>query len=230
MEPQLVVDDKNNLLEVRPPKEKQSSIVRITARIISYVFHPIFIPVYLAGFIVKTEAHLFTSLTDFGKAIFIIRFGTIYIMFPLISVLLMKGLGFISSIHLKTQRDRIIPYIVCMVYYWWMWWVLHNQVDLFPKECIILSLAIFLASVGGLMANIRMKVSMHAMAAGIMISFVMLLGLSQYINFGAHISIAILLGGIICTARFIDSDHTAKEIYVGLLIGVLSFVLALKFA
>src|SRR5260370_2922369 len=100
-----------------------------------------------------------------------------YIMFLLVSVLLMKALGFISSIHLKTQRDRIIPYIVCMIYYWWMWYVLHNQPE-FPKQCVILSFAIFLASIGGLMANINMKVSMHAIAAGVMASFVMFLGFS----------------------------------------------------
>ena len=90
-----------------------------------------------------------------------------YTFFPLVSVLLMKALKFISSIQLKTQRDRIIPYVVCMIYYWWMWYVLHNQPQ-YPNEFVQLSLAIFLASIGGLIANISMKVSMHAIAAGIM--------------------------------------------------------------
>jgi len=80
------------------------------------------------------------------------------------------------------------------------------------------------------MANINIKISMHAIGAGIMAAFVMLLGFSQDINFGVYISISILLAGIICTARFIDSDHTAKEIYVGLLVGVLALILAVKFA
>ncbi|HMG67526.1 MAG TPA: hypothetical protein VK588_07565 [Chitinophagaceae bacterium] len=149
-------------------------------------------------------------------------------MFPLISVLLMKGLGFIKSIQLKTQRDRIIPYVVCMIYYWWMWYVLHNQPE-FPKECVVLSLAIFLASIGGLMANINMKVSMHAMAAGVMAAFVMLLGFLQDIEFGIYISISILLTGIICTARLIDGQHTTKEIYWGLFIGIVSLLIAVKF-
>ena len=152
-----------------------------------------------------------------------------YIMFPLVSVLLMKALGFISSFQLKTQKDRIIPYVVCMIYYWWMWYVLHNQPQ-FPNAFVILSFAIFLASIMGLMANINMKVSMHAMAAGIMTAFVMLLGFSQDINFGIYISISIWLAGLICTARFIDSDHTPKEIYGGLFIGILSLLLAIEFA
>jgi len=229
METQLVVDPKNNLLEIRPPKIKQPAPVSIVARIISYVFHPLFIPVYLSWLIVKTQSYLFAVFSEWEKTIFIARFGVMYIMFPLVSVLLMKALGFISSIQLKTQRDRIIPYIVCMIYYWWMWYVLHNQPE-FPQQCVVLSFAIFLASVGGLMANIIMKVSMHAMAAGIMAAFVMLLGFSQDINFGFYISIAILLAGVICTARFIDSDHTPKEVYTGLFIGIICLLLAIKFA
>ncbi len=229
METQLAVDQKNNLLEIRPSKSKQPVPVRIAAKIISYVFHPLFIPVYLSWLIVKTQSYLFVGFNEWAKIMFIARFGLMYIMFPLLSVLLMKALGFISSIHLKTQKDRIIPYIVCMIYYWWMWYVLHNQRE-FPEQCVILSFAIFLASIGGLMANISMKVSMHAIASGVLAAFVMLLGFSQDINFGIYIAITLLLAGIICTARFIDSDHTSKEIYTGLFIGILSLLLAIKFA
>ena len=229
MASRLAVDEKNNLLEVRPEIIKQSLPIRIIARIISFLFHPLFIPVYLSWLVVRTQSYLFGSFTDWEKTIFIARFAVIYTLFPLISVLLMKGLKFVSSIQLKTQRDRIIPYVVCMIYYWWMWYVLHNQPE-YPNEFVQLSLAIFLASIGGLIANISMKVSMHAIAAGLMASFVMMLGFSQDLNFGIFISASILLAGIICTARFIDSDHTAKEIYTGLFIGIASLVVAMLFA
>jgi hypothetical protein len=228
MESQLIVDEKNNLLQVGPLKEKQPATLRIAAKLISYIFHPLFIPVYISWLVVETQSYLFGVFSEWEKTIFIARFGVMYIMFPLVSVLLMKALGFINSIHLKTQRDRIIPYIVCMIYYWWMWYVLHNQPE-YPRQFVILSLAIFLASIGGLMANINVKISMHTIGAGLMAAFVMLLGFSQDTNFGVYISIAILLAGIICTARFIDSDHTAKEIYVGLFVGILSLLLAIKF-
>ncbi|HEV8284091.1 MAG TPA: hypothetical protein VGQ09_07260 [Chitinophagaceae bacterium] len=229
MDTQLAIDSTNNLVEIRPAKEKQPKAIRIVARIISYLFHPLFIPVYLSWLVVETQSYLFAANTEWEKTIFIVRFGVIYIVFPLVSVLLMRALGFVSSIHLKTQRDRIIPYIVCMIYYWWMWYVLHNQPE-FPKECVVLSFAIFLASIGGLMANINIKVSMHAIAAGVMASFVLMLGFLQDIHFGVYISVAILLTGVICTSRFIDSDHNPKEIYVGLFIGVLSLLVATKFA
>jgi len=228
MDTHFEVDRKNNLVEIRSTKGNYPLVIRIAAKIISYIFHPLFIPVYLSWCILQTQSYLFASFSNFEKTIFIARFAAIYVMFPLISVLLMKALGFISSIYLRTQRDRIIPYVVCMIYYWWMWYVLHNQPQ-FSNEFVILSLAIFLACIGGLMANIKMKVSMHAMAAGVMVAFVMMVGLSQDINFGGYISISILLTGAICTSRLIDSDHTVKEIYWGLFIGILSVLIAAKF-
>jgi hypothetical protein len=228
MDTHLEIDKKNNLVEVRSAKERYPLIVRIAAKIISYIFHPLFIPVYLSWFILETQSYLFASASKLEKIIFIARFAVIYTMFPLISVLLMKALGFISSIYLKTQRDRIIPYVVCMIYYWWMWYVLHHQPQ-YSDEFVILSLAIFLASVGGLMANIKMKISMHAIAAGIMVAFVVVVGLSQDVNFGGYMAISILLTGLICTARLIVSDHTMKEIYWGLFIGILSLLIASKF-
>lgn len=229
METQLVVDRQNNLVERRQGSTQQASVIRIIARIISYIFHPVFIPVYLVVLVVKTNAYLFAAFSNSQRNMLVATFGLMYVVFPFASVLLMKALGFVQSIYLRTQRDRIIPYIVCMIYYWWVWYVMFNRPEV-PHELVVLSLAIFLASIGGLMANINMKVSMHTIAAGIMTAFVMLLGFYQDINFGVYISISVLLAGIICTARFIDSDHTAKEIYGGLLIGILSLLVAIKFA
>ena len=45
-------------------------------------------------------------------------------------------------------------------------------------------------------------------------------------NFTFYLSGALLIAGIVCTARLIASDHTPKEIYVGLLVGAISQLLA----
>jgi len=206
----------------------QPAYLRILAKIISFIFHPLFIPVYLILFYVKSQPYLFSSFSPQERWFLILRFAIMYTMFPLFTILLLKALGFIKSIYLKTQQERVIPYIICMVYYWWMWYVLHNQHE-FPNEIVMLALAVFLVSILGLMANIIMKVSMHAMAAGTGVTFLMLIALSQDINFTVYVSFALLITGIICTARLIVSDHTPKEIYTGLAIGAVSQIVAYWF-
>jgi hypothetical protein len=165
MESHLAVDEKNSLTRYGH-KELNKPFLCV---LLHGSFHIFFIP-YFPGLPLlvscKNSILLIWSFTEWEKTIFVARFGVMYTFFPLVSVLLMKALKFISSIELKTQRDRIIPYVVCMIYYWWMWYVLHNQPQ-YPNEFVQLSLAIFLASIGGLIANISMKVSMHAIAAGV---------------------------------------------------------------
>ena len=158
----------------------------------------------------------------------LIRFFVMYTVFPLVTVLLAKGLGFISSIYLRTQKDRIIPYIGCGLYYFWMWYVLRNQPE-FPKELVMLSLAIFLASSIGLIFNSFIKISMHALSAGVMVTFILLLAFHSSASFGPYISAALFFTGLICTARLVNSDHHPSEVYLGLLGGVIAQLVASLF-
>lgn len=217
----LIVDSHSELRELGPGP----TALRIAAKVISYVFHPIFIPVYIAAFLITIQPVLFASFTIQEKVLTIVRFFVMYSFFPLVTVLLCKALGFLDSIYLKTQKERIVPYIASMVYYFWMWYVIRNQPQ-FPDSVVILTFSIFLASIVGLMANIYIKISMHAIAIGIMITFIVSLGLTQPVRYGLYISIALIIAGLVCTSRFIISDHRPKEIYGGLLAGILSQVAA----
>ena len=225
MNSRMIVDQNSELQELT----EQESVVknkglRIAANILSYLFHPLFVPVFIIWFLLTFEPFFFTGFTPMQKIITLIQFFMIYSFFPLITVLLAKGLGFLQSIHLKTQKDRIIPYIACEIYYFWMAYVIRHQED-FPREIMQLTIAIFLASSIGLLVNIIMKVSMHAISMGVMVLFIGLLGFSQSNSFTAYLSVALLIAGLVCTARMIVSDHSSKEIYTGLLVGAVSMIL-----
>ncbi|MFI5133396.1 MAG: hypothetical protein ACHQEB_03615 [Chitinophagales bacterium] len=222
----LAVDDKSQLQEMRIPEmPKQPKALRIIAKIISYIFHPIFVPVYVVYFMVYIHPYFYSGFSDWDKTKVLISAILMYSFFPLVTVSLLKALKFIDSIFLKTQKDRIIPFVVCGIWYFWMWYVWRNLPDI-PRIQVKFGFAIFLASSAGLMANIYMKISMHAIAVGVLSAFMMLLAFSQEINFGVYLSITFFITGLVCTARFIVSDHTQKEVYVGLLIGIASQIVA----
>jgi hypothetical protein len=230
MNSKLAVDEHNELIEIESGDNgKEHIVLRLIAKFISYVFHPLFIPVYLCWFLVRIQPYLFSSFTEADKSIVIIRFAVMYTVFPLATVLIAKALGFIDSIQLKTQKDRIIPYIACGLYYFWMWYVLRNQLQ-FPPVILSMSMAIFIASSLGLMANIYNKVSMHAMAMGVMVAFMFGLALTQNVSMGLYLTISIVIAGAVCTARLINRDHNPFEVYFGLIIGILSQIVAFIFA
>lgn len=203
-------------------------VIKFIARVISIIFHPLFIPVYVSWFLIYIY-QIFPAFTGWDKNVLLIRFLVMYSLFPLATILLAKALGFVQTVFLRNQKDRIIPYIACGLYYFWMWYVLKNQSQI-PNELVMFSLAIFLASSLGLILNIYMKVSMHALAVGVAVVFMLILGYSSYFNLGPYISIAFLIGGLVSTARLINSDHEPKEVYFGLAAGALSQIVAYMFA
>jgi len=218
----LVIDDQNELQEFRNTiLSPQPVVIRVLAKIISYIFHPVFVPVYIAWFIINIQPYLFAGFGEWKKTTTMIQFLVMYAFFPIVTTLLLKRLDFIKSIFLKTQRDRIIPYIICMIYYFWVWYVLYRQPD-YPPAIVQFSLAIFIASIIGLMANIYFKISMHAISVGVMLTFIILQALTGNDGFGVYISVALLITGLVCTSRFIVSDHTRLEVYGGLIAGILS--------
>ena len=226
MNSRLVVDSDNQLHELRethlPP---QPAPVRFIAKLVSFIFHPVFIPVYIIVFLLYVHPYLFAGFTEWDKTLVLIQSFVMFTFFPIVTVLLLKALKFINTIYLHTQRDRIIPYVACGIWYFWIWYVWRNLPD-YPHEAIVFALAIFIASFIGLIANIYMKVSMHAISMGVLATFMLLLAFSQPISFGVYISFALLITGLVCTARFIVSDHTPKELYGGLLLGILSQIIA----
>ena len=154
-----------------------------------------------------------------------------FTFFPLVTVLLLKALNFIETIYLHTQKDRVIPFLACMIWYFWIWYVWNNfgqtrdVVDI-PREAVQFALATFISTIIGLMVNIKMKVSLHAISMGIVVVFFVMMAFTQQLNFGMWLAIVFLLAGLVCTARFIVSDHTVQEVYVGLMVGAVSMLIA----
>lgn len=206
-------------------QQEQSVIVRGFANLISYIFHPVFVPVYLVYFMVYIHPNLFAGFEPLYKTRTMAMAFVMYTFFPIVTVLLLKGLKFISTFQLTTQKDRIIPLVACGIWYFWIWYVWRNLPD-YPAEAVQLTLAIWISVSLGLMANIIMKVSLHAISLGVGLTFILLLAFAQPLNFGVYISVALLSTGLVCTSRFIVSDHTSKEVYGGLLVGVFSMLIA----
>jgi len=217
--------DAHTTARAAAPDKPFHPALRVAARVISILFHPLFIPVYISWFLIYVNP-IFPAFTAKDKGILLVRFMVMYTVFPLATVLLTRGLGFIESIYLRTQKDRIIPYIACGVYYFWMWYVLRNQ--LFPKELVMFTLAIFLASSGGLLANSYIKVSMHAISLGVMVTFMLLMAFLSAASFGFYLAVAFLIAGVVGSARLINNDHYPIEVYAGFVVGILSQLIAYK--
>jgi len=200
---------------------RYSGVVRFFAHVFSYIFHPLFIPLYVAYYLVFIHPGYFNGINDQGKLWILLRVAYNMIFFPLVSVLLLKGVGFIDSMFLKTQRERIIPYIISNIFFFWMYLVFRNQ----PEVSSILTafvFSVFISSSVALMANIYFKISMHAIGVGGLLGLMLII---LFTNASSPVTlpfvVSLLIAGVVCTSRMIAVNHTQKDIYLGLFVGIL---------
>ena len=196
-------------------------VVKAIAHFFSVVFHPLFIPLIAAWFLAFWQPGYFTGISPDDKTMIIIRVGYNTIFYPALTVLLLKGLGFIKSIFLKTQRERIVPYIATNIFYFWMFLVFRNQPDV-PVILTSFIFGIFLASSAALIANIYFKISMHALGVGSLCGLMLIIIFSGF-TYAVFLMamLVFLITGIVCTSRLIVSDHKPFDIYSGIFISIL---------
>lgn len=191
------------------------------AVLLSYVFHPVFIPLYVLLFIVYIHPSYFSGFSDGSRLRTILILVQNAIFYPLFCVLLLKGVGFIDSIFLRTRKDRIIPYIACGIFFFWTFTVFKEQRD-FPRIVPAFMLGVFLASSAALIANIYFKISMHAVGLGGMLGIFLVIAGSYSMLMTWPLSTALLVTGLVSTARLLISDHSPRDIYSGLFIGIVA--------
>jgi len=205
----------------------QPAVIRVLAHIVSYVFHPLFIATYVTALLAYVHPYAFAGITGMKKMFMVISvfFNTAFI--PLFAVFIMWRLKLIESPYLRTQKERIIPYSVAMICYFWAWYVWRMQGSSDIVESFLLGS--FLAVCLAWIANIYLKISMHTTAAGGAVAFFLLQALYGPDPTAYYVSIALLIAGLTGTARLIVSDHRPLEIYLGFFAGGLCQLVALWF-
>ncbi len=207
---------------------KQPTLLRVIAKIFSYVFHPLFIPTYIFLWLIIQFPYAFAGMTPTGLFFRKITVFWMTAFFPAFSTFLCWRVGFIDSIFLRTQKERIIPYAITMIFYWWMWKLSLQKFTDQPEVLKFFFLGIGLATVAGLIFNSFFKISMHAMGVGGALMFVILTGFYYHTYMGPDIDLALIVTGIVCTSRLLLNEHGNKEIYTGLIVGMLCQALAYK--
>ena len=204
--------------ELKPMTGSQSKVLRILAMVVSYLFHPVFMTTIMAIALYKLTPVSFAGADHTMVIKWIVMIGLYTAVYSLIFVALLKGLGFIKSIHMDDPKDRIIPLIGIMIFYWWVQHVFKNLGTPFLLQ--VLLKGSFWGIVVLFMVSIFFKVSMHTAAAGGMLGILLVLMFTSPVNMAVPFFIALIIAGIIGTARMVLGAHRIWEIWIGYLLGI----------
>ncbi len=203
-----------------PPK-----VVKYIGNFISYIFHPLFIPTYFLLYLIQNIPYEFAGITPWQLQLRVFSVFWLTAFFPAFSVFLLWKLKFSDSIYLRTQKERIIPYVITMFFYWWMYYLSRHFNDQ-PLALKYFYFGIFIASAIGLVINNFIKVSLHGIGVGGMLMAVILAGIMYPIQNIFWVSIAIVITSLVMSARMMVSNHTNKELWIGLMVGAATQTIA----
>jgi hypothetical protein len=196
--------------------------VNTAARIISFVFHPLFLTTYLfAGFaFILPSAWSPVSLENFQKMMLLLFMVTF--LLPAINIYLFKLLGNISSLQMHNRRERILPFIFISLVYCGVTYMIMvktgiDATDNFLKFMIIVDALV----VVGTVITFFYKVSVHSLATtGLVGIFLPLNNFSEEIYvFYATLGI-IVVAGVVMSARLQLHAHTLREVLIGGALGL----------
>ena len=214
--------------------------MKTAARIISFIFHPLFVLTYMTLVLLWTNPFSFgwRHVAEADTLLIIIVMTTVTL--PLISVVMMKMLGWVQSFELETQSERIGPFLVAGVMYLSLY--LHlTRAESFPVSLRVAVLGTLISLWSSFFINNFFKVSLHATAMGGFVAMVFLtrlvfgyseaqIGLIAGVNLvlpvNALVYASLFIAGIVCSSMLIVKAHERKEIYTGFVLGFLCIMIA----
>ena len=148
-------------------------------------------------------------------------------MFPAISILLMRKLGFIDDLEMPDHKQRILPLIATIIFYVWAYLAIR-KIN-FPYMMGVFMMGTLISLFVSFLINVFYKISLHMVAAGGALTAMMLLVFVSPADMSYYFLIMILLTGTIASARIYLNAHTLKEVYAGFMAGMFGQVLGLLF-
>lgn len=190
------------------------------ARTISVIFHPLLIPVYglLIIFIAPT---LYNYLPYEVKRLMIFIVLVNNVLLPLSLLPFFVHRNIIRSWFMNERKDRIIPLILNTILYGVTTYIIFRfSVPSFLKSFFLASAFLSLAAT---LINLRWKISLHSIGAGVVVALVLILSLKMYTPLLWYLIPSILAGGLILSSRLQLNIHNPAQVWSGFLTGFLGF-------
>lgn len=212
-------------------------------RFLAVVLHPIFVPPLMLFVFLCTWPLDFEVVYWYQKDVFIIQSLVVLVLFPLISIVMMKQFGWLTSYRMPTKKERIGPYIVALVFGFWYYFNMKNALDVSPLWKVYIFGSVLALSIG-FVINTQDKISLHMLAWSTAIT-TLFIGLAKKkaaftsIPIGENIlqlNHVLVVCALACTwplifwSRLDAKRHNTRQLLAGLLVGVISTLISLRLA
>ena len=199
------------------------------ARIVSVVFHPLFMPTYFFSLLAWALPASLEPITTDLHLKFLFFIFIITCLLPSLNVGIFRTFGSIRSLVMRERRERLLPFVFISGIYVAVTVLFYSQVrmnlhDNFLKFMVIIDMLVIVAT----LATFFFKVSVHAVAVWGFVGILLPLAKITEVNTILYPAVAlIVLAGVVMSARLRVGAHTSREVMWGSILGLATGVVGM---
>ena len=195
---------------------KPTDSLNKAAKIISFIFHPVFIPLYGLILIFFTPT-VYSYIPLPVKRLLLLTVSINNIILPLILLLFLKARNHILSWEMENKRERVLPLFIATILYAITSYIIIK----IPTPAFIRTYFIGIFFISSLITIINnwWKISIHAAALGALTALALMLSFWMYHSIIWPLVIIIIVAGLILSSRLKLNSHTPAQIWFGFLLG-----------
>jgi membrane-associated phospholipid phosphatase len=205
-------------------KKKNSAF----AILISYIFHPLFMPTLGLLFFYFSKKinsfNLYASDSVQENNLVILSTTIVFsLVVPGLLVFVLKRTNQIETYHMHKKEERLLPFALMAMSIMCAYYLLFDYFNIETDPIIkVFYFGCFLSIVGALIITLEWKISIHMIGIGGFTGAVFLLSyISNEVLLPALV-IAILITGLVGYSRLSLKAHSLKQIIAGFTLGFLS--------
>ena len=189
----------------------------------SYLFHPVFIPIYATLFYLFSNHSYFINKE---KYLVLLQVTVITFIIPIMFFFLLRLTGKITSIMVPELSERKFPLVIqCFL----IILLVRKSItlELYPELHFFFLGALVSTLIALSLLFFNTKVSLHMMGISALAFFVFGLSLHHHNPNTLLIVFLVLMNGFVASSRLTMKAHTPKELIIGVLLGSIPQILLL---
>ncbi|MEN3323514.1 hypothetical protein VP395_07225 [Mariniflexile soesokkakense] len=184
---------------------------------ISFIFHPLLMPLVGVVFYFLVSPRFTPEEIIYAK---LISLAILTVLLPILIYFLLKTLGKIQSIYLKTTNERILPLTLnCIIILIVLLRIITQSQFI---ELYFFFVGILISTMACLiLAILKFKASIHMIAISGLFMFLIVLSIHFNININDILALMSIIMGAVATSRLHLKAHNYKELIMGFFVGVM---------
>ncbi len=199
--------------------------MKLFFKIFSVVFHPIFLSTFCMAYILLVSNNPVLAAPA-GKEVQwlgIVAYSTLFM--PLLVIFLLWRLKFLQSFEMESTKERYVPLIACMSFYFWVFWIFHFSLQA-PSWIQMFLLSSFVVMVLSFLFTIFSKISLHVAAISCIAVYAFLLNASTGFQDIIFLVVALFIFSITWLSRKKLQAHNNPQLITGGVLGIIAALIS----